>query len=97
MDLSRAFDTVNHPIIITKLRHYGIRGIALEWFKNYLTNRNQVVKFNNTVSSKEKITCGCNDIVTRITRDTSSLDLRSMLSYTWVPDGRADLVMADLY
>ena len=55
LDLSKAFDNVNQSIIITKLRHYGI---ALEWFKNYLTNRNQVVKFNNTVSSKEKITCG---------------------------------------
>ena len=57
-DLSKAFDTVNHSIIITKLQHYGIRGVALEWFKNYLTNRNQVVKFNNTVSSREKLSCG---------------------------------------
>ena len=58
LDLSKAFDTVNHSIIITKLQHYGIRGVALEWFKNYLTNRDQVVKFNNSVSSREKITCG---------------------------------------
>ena len=58
LDLSKAFDTVNYSIIITKLRRCGIRGIALEWFKNYLTSRNQVVKFNNIVSSKEKITCG---------------------------------------
>ena len=58
LDLSKAFDTVNHSIIIAKLCHYGIRGIALEWFKNYLTNRKQMVKFNNTISSKEKITCG---------------------------------------
>jgi len=58
LDLSKAFDTVNHLIIITKLQHYGIRGVALKWFKNYLTNRNQVVKFNNTVSSREKISCG---------------------------------------
>ena len=41
-----------------KLEFYGIRGIALEWFKNYVTERYQCVRNNNEISEKQEITCG---------------------------------------
>ena len=58
LDLSKAFDTINHTIVIKKWEYYGIRGIALKWFQNYLTNRKQIVKYNDITSEAMTITTG---------------------------------------
>ena len=58
LDLKKAFDTVNHSILISKLYKYGIRGPTLEWFKSYLSNRQQYVQIHKTKSDTKPITCG---------------------------------------
>ena len=58
LDFSKAFDTVNYEIFFEKLEFYGIRGTALEWIKNYLTERKQYVFFNDKASDLLPITCG---------------------------------------
>jgi len=58
IDLSKAFDCVNHSILLGKLYKYGIRGLAHSWFSSYLTNRSQFVVFKDTESQKMDITCG---------------------------------------
>ena len=58
LDLKRAFDTVDHSILLNKLYLYGIRGNIYNWFKSYLTNRSQYVEYNNVKSKTEIITHG---------------------------------------
>jgi hypothetical protein len=58
IDLKKAFDTVDHAILLRKLEKYGIRGIALEWFNSCLNNRSQCVRLEDTDSDFLSITCG---------------------------------------
>ena len=58
LDFSKAFDMVNHDILLMKLANYGIRGITNEWFKSYLSDRRQTVSVNSAKSEQCNVTCG---------------------------------------
>ena len=58
IDLSKAFDTLNHTILLSKLNYYGIRGLENDLFRQYLTNRYQFVEFHGKSSNKQIITTG---------------------------------------
>ena len=72
MDLSKAFDTLDHDILLRKLQVYGIRGTTLAWFTNYLSGRQQYVALNGISSNPLAIKCG---VPTRIDFRSSPLSL----------------------
>lgn len=58
IDLTKAFDTVDHCILLKKLEHYGIRGIPSKWFESYFNERNQYIQQGKVQSRTLKIRCG---------------------------------------
>ena len=59
IDLSKAFDTVDHEILISKLEYYGINGKTLKWLKSYLTERKQCISYSDVgKTSMCSIICG---------------------------------------
>ncbi|CAB4033446.1 Hypothetical predicted protein [Paramuricea clavata] len=58
IDLKKAFDTVDHGRLLSKLSHYGIKDKELTWFENYLFGRRQRVIYDGTQSDSQPIVCG---------------------------------------
>ena len=58
IDLKKAFDTVDHNILLKKMNHYGVRGNSSVWFQNYLEEREQFVTINGVDSDVVKLVCG---------------------------------------
>ena len=58
IDLKKAFDTIDHQIILQKLENYGIDHSSLKWFKSYLTGRTQKCRVNDKLSNSTSVKCG---------------------------------------
>ena len=58
MDLSRAFDTISHATLMTKLKSYGICGVDITWINSYLFDRKQIVQCGNEFSKEHSVTTG---------------------------------------
>ena len=58
IDLKKAFDTINHNLLLKKLAHYGVRGVANKWLASYLSNRKQYVSIDECNSDLLNVLCG---------------------------------------
>ena len=58
MDLSKAFDKIDHKILPDKFYNYGFRIVSHNWFASYISYRKQYIPYNNNASSYERVVCG---------------------------------------
>ena len=58
IDIKKALDTIDHKLLLTKLEHYVIRGVAYDWIKSYLCERKQYVSVNSCNSEAMNVVCG---------------------------------------
>ena len=56
-DLSKAFDTISHDILLHRLNVFRIRGVAIKWIESYLTNMNQYVNIDSHISQNVQVRC----------------------------------------
>ena len=58
IDLQKAFDTIDHEILLEKMIYIGFTKKTIDWFRSYLSNRSFKVNVNKTLSASGKVTCG---------------------------------------
>ncbi len=80
LDLSKAFDTLDHKILLQKLKHYGADELAISLFTSYLSGRKQALNINGTVSDWKNITTGVPQQGWRLLRMVTGAHL---LYYNW--------------
>ena len=70
LDLSAAFDTVDHDTLLHRLQFtFGVTGKVLSWFSSYLSGRSQQIAINDTLSAEFELRCGTNGLINFITLD----------------------------